>query len=196
MTPIYSYLPPFHQDPKEVLALVPRNMITCITSRPSYPAWPWAVEELDCTAWRCLHSGSFKPVRRTTERDGRPVLDAQGILGFWVDTRFVIESWLRVDHLPLATQLLWFGVEIAYWRSEVERWTQHPDAWQQADAPFTDHIKSPRTHREALRQARQEVDRALRRAQAFAACHRLSVGQDVLNAGIQFAPGSVQMALL
>jgi hypothetical protein len=113
-----------------------------------------------------------------------------------VDTRFVIESWVRVDHLPPATQLLWFGVEIAYWRSEVERWTQHPDAWQQADAPFTDHIKSPRTHREALRQARQEVDRALRRARAFAACHRLSVGQDVLNAGIQFAPCSVQMALL
>jgi hypothetical protein len=196
VTPIFSYLPPFHQDPQEVLALVPRNMIACITLRPSYPAWPWAVEELDRTAWRCLHSGSLKLVHRTTERDGQPVLDAQGILGFWADTRFVVEAWLRVDHLPPDTQLSWFGVEITYWRSQVERWTQYPDAWQHAYAPFTACVKNPKTHREALQQARQEVDRALRRARAFAACHKLSVGQDVLNAGIQFAPCPVQMALL
>ncbi len=196
MTPIYSFLPPYHDHPQQMLDLVRDNMIACIKNRASYPVWPWAIEELSNSAWRSLHSGAIKLVRLTTERDGKPVLDAKGILGFWMDGHFVVEHWVRVDHLALNTQLMWFGVEIAYWRSEVEWWAQHPDAWQHADAPFTDHTKSPRTYREALRQAHLEVERALKRARAFAACHRLSLGQDILNAGVQYAPCSVQMALL
>src|SRR5512136_3048002 len=122
MTPIYSFLPPYHDTPQQVLDLVPDNMITCIKNRASYPAWPWAIEELNNSAWRCLHSGMIKLVRLTTERDGQPVLDAKGVLGSWVDGHFVIEHWIRVDHLAPNIQLMWFSVEIAYWRSEVEQW--------------------------------------------------------------------------
>jgi hypothetical protein len=196
MTPIYSFLPPYHDHPQQVLDLVPDSMIACIKNRASYPAWPWPLEEMSNSAWRNLHSGTIKLVRLTTERDGKPVLDAKGILGFWVDGHFVVEHWIRVDHLALNTQLMWFGVEIAYWRSQVKRWTQHPDAWQQADAPFADCVESPRTHREALRQARLEVERALKRARAFAACHGLSLGPEILNAGIGSASAERQLALL
>jgi hypothetical protein len=197
MTPIYSFLPPYHDCPQQVLDLVPDNMLECIKNRASYPVWPWAVEELNNSAWRCLRSGAIKLVRLTTEQDGKPVLDAKSILGCWTSQdRFVVEHWVRTDHLSAATQLMWFGVEIAYWRSEVERWTHDSYAWQQAHAPFADHAESPRTRREALRQAHLEVERALKRARAFAACHGLSLGQDILNAGLQFAPCSTQMALL
>ena len=117
MTPIYSFLPPYHDRPQQVLELVPNSMIVCIKNRASYPLWPWSIEELNNSAWRCLHSGAIKLVRWTAERDGKPVLDAKGILGSWVDEHFVIEHWIRVDHLAPNIQLMWFGVEIAYWRS-------------------------------------------------------------------------------
>jgi hypothetical protein len=197
MTPIYSFLPPYHDHPQQVLDLVPDNMIACIKNRAAYPAWPWAIEELNNSAWRCLHSGVIKLVRLTTERDGKPVLDAKSILGCWTSQdRFVVEHWVRTDHLCLATQLMWFGVEIAYWHSEIEQWMHSPDAWQHADAPFTNHAKSPRTRREALRQAHLEVERALKRARAFATCHGLSLGPEILNAGIECASAKMQMALL
>lgn len=195
MTPIYSFLPPYHDHPQQVLDLVPDNMSACIKNRASYPAWPWAIEELGDSAWRCLHSGMIKLVRLTTERDGKPVLDAKSILGCWTSQdRFVVEHWVRTDHLCPATQLMWFGVEIAYWRSEVEQWTQDSCAWQQAHAPFMDHAGRPGTRREALRQAHLEVESALKRARAFAACHGLSLGPEILNAGIGSA--GRQLALL
>ncbi len=171
-------------------------MIACIKNRASYPLWPWAIEELNNSAWRCLHSGAIKLVRLTSERDGKPVLDAKGILGSWVDGHFVIEHWIRVDHLAPNIQLMWFSVEIAYWRSEVEQWTRDSCAWQQARAPFTGHAGRPGTRREALRQAHLEVERALKRARAFAACHGLSLGPEILNAGIGSASAGCQLALL
>lgn len=195
MTPIYSFLPPYHDHPQQVLDLAPGNMLECIKNRASYPMWPWAIEELSNSAWRCLHSGAIKLVRLTTERDGKPVLDAGSILGGWVDRRFVVEHWVRVDHLPPNTQLMWFGVEIAHWRLRVEQWMHSPGVWQQVHTPFADHVKNPRTRREALRQAHLEVERALKRARAFAASYGLSLGPEILNAGIE-STSELQMALL
>ncbi len=171
--PIYSYLPPFHAYPGEVLERMPRSMVECIRGRPSYPAWPWAIEELHDTAWRNLQGGGIRQVLSIHERLGRPVLDQGEIIGFWADDRFVVEHWVRVDHLPPATQLLWFGMELAYWRSQANS-------------------KACRTR---AKSPEQEIDRVTREARAFALCHGLCAEPDVLNAGINTLPGSVQMAL-
>jgi hypothetical protein len=193
MTPIYSFLPPYHTDPQEVLDLAPRNMLQCIKNRVSYPMWPWAVEEMNNTAWRSLHSGAIKLVRLTTERDGKPVLDAKCILGFWADDgRFVVEHWVRVDHLPLGAQLMWFGVEIAYWRAQAKWWTDGPRAWLHDPS----YALSPKSCRARVREAQQQTELALRRARAFAVGYGLSLGPEILNAGIECASAEMQMALL
>jgi len=192
MTPIYSFLPPYHDHPQQVLDLVPDNMLECIKNRASYPVWPWAVEELNNSAWRCLHSGAIKLVCLTTERDGKPVLDAKGILGCWVNDQFVVEHWVRVDHLSLNKQLMWFGVEIAYWRAQAGWWTNGPRAWLRDPA----YAQSPKSCRAQIKQAQQQTDLALRRARAFAACHGLCPGPEILNAGIESTPAELQMALL
>ncbi len=192
MTPIYSFLPPYHDHPQQVLDLVPDNMLECIQNRASYPVWPWAVEELNNSAWRCLRSGAIKLVRLTTERDGKPVMDAKGILGCWANNQYVVEHWVRVDHLSLNTQLMWFGVEIAYWRAQSRWWTDGPKAWLRDPS----YAQSPKLCRAQVKRAQQQTELALRRARAFAACHKLSVGQDVLNAGIGSTSAEGQLALL
>ena len=192
MTPIYSFLPPYHDQPQQVLDLVPDNMLECIKNRAFYPMWPWAIEELNNSAWRCLRSGAIKLVRLTTERDGKPVLDARSIVGGWVDSRFVVEHWVRVDHLSLSTQLMWFGVEIAYWRAQARWWMDGSKAWLHDPS----YAQSPKSCREQIKHAQQQTELALRRARAFAACYGLSLGPEILNAGIEGTPAELQMALL
>jgi hypothetical protein len=192
MTPIYSFLPPHHDHPQQVLNLVPDNMLECIKNRASYPMWPWAVEELNNSAWRCLRSGAIKLVRLTTERDGKPVLDARSILGGWAGRRFVVEHWVRVDHLSQSTQLMWFGVEIAYWRTQARWWTDGSKAWLR-DPSYAQSLKSCRAQ---VKHAQQQTELSLRRARAFAASYGLSLGPEILNAGIENTPAEIQMALL
>jgi hypothetical protein len=42
-------------------------------------------------------------------------------LGVWVDERFCIEHWVRVDHLPSDSQLAWFAIDLKYRNLRLER---------------------------------------------------------------------------
>jgi hypothetical protein len=165
-------------------------------TRPHYPAWPWEVEELTNTAWRNAQSGKLLYVRLPTVYRGKPILDPNMVIGFWAEGRLLVEDWARVDHLPLGTQLQWYGAEIAYWRLQMLWWNKETKGWL-ASPPLEDpslaHLKAG--HLKAWR-AEREMNRAARQAQAFAACYGLAGLPEVLNTGVQLVQPAVQTSFL
>ena len=131
--PVYSSIPAVHAEPVALIDLAQR--LWCeppelYTARDEYPALPWKMIELSPSQWRNLFTGSLFQVtelKSIRQHHAYPepidVTRSRGSLsiGLWWNARFVIEDWVRVDHLPLAVQLKWYEFELAYRR---RRWSE------------------------------------------------------------------------
>lgn len=175
---------------------------TLAASRECYLALPWCMEGLVGTTWRNIHTGEAKSVHHLgTNRFGRPVLCAAPatppvpcgqnleIIGFWSGDRYLVEEWVRVDHISEEAQLCWFGVELAWLRRQVTL----------CESKVAEY-RWDTTNRNLQKRVRQEYQFQLQRAEAsmrdFAARHDLFIPLEVLNSGIggsESAPAQMAM---
>lgn len=118
-TPIYSPIPSYFDSNDQVLVAHYTGKI--YRSRDLYPALDWSLEELPGTLWRNIHSGVRVFIGGLSQSDEGPIpipvysytlFEEQ--FGFWEDGHFIIEDWVRVDHLAPHIELNWFGVELKY----------------------------------------------------------------------------------
>jgi len=131
--PVYSYIPAVHTEPVAVIDLAQRlwrDSPEVYTARNEYPALPWKMIELSPSQWRNLFTGSLFQVTelksvRQHHAYPEPIDASRSVgalsIGLWWNARFVIEDWVRVDHLPLAVQLKWYEFELTYRR---RRWSE------------------------------------------------------------------------
>lgn len=126
--PAHSPLPAWHTDAtaaSEYSQLVQLDGSALYVERDQYPALPWHLGELVQSAWRNIYTGGLfqaRELRPLSKHHGYPSLIESGnqpwpdSIGLWWNERFVIEHWLRVDHLPVTVQMQWFAFELAYRR--------------------------------------------------------------------------------
>jgi len=95
-------------------------------ARLKYPCSPWTMQELVGSQWRARYTGDLAIIRGMgVDRSGHPQLyygdkphwdDWGRTLGLWSwpgERRYVVDSYVRVDHLTPEQQLEWMLVEIA-----------------------------------------------------------------------------------
>ena len=133
MTILYSPYPADPATPAELLAIYNGALFM---QRESYPALPWPMESLVGTTWINLHIGTemtirtLRPATRAfdgTDPAGWGDIDPyETSLGFWIHRkdesgswvphRYIIESWVRMDHWQGAYEDLWELVLMDYQR--------------------------------------------------------------------------------
>lgn len=96
--------------------------------RDEYPVLPWTMDELPGTAWRNLHTFSLETIQEIRENrygkpgpDPDPYIDAMFSIGLWSNNRFVIDNYVRVDHLPATIQMEWHNSRVTYQGRQVIR---------------------------------------------------------------------------
>ncbi len=187
-TPLYS---PLSGDPSlSYEELYASYEMTSVQARECYPALPWCMEELVGTTWRNIHTGEAQTVHHLgINRFGKPVLCAAPanppvpfgqnleVIGFWSGDRYLVEDWVRVDHISEEAQLCWFGVEQA-WLSRQVTFCEGKIAEYRWDT----------TNRNLQKRMQKEYQLQLRRAELrmreFADRHHLSIPLEVLNSGL------------
>ncbi len=170
-------------------------------ARESYPALPWLMETVVGTTWRHIQRGEAQTIHHLdVDRFGRPILcaapteDAKAALelplGFWSGGRYVIEDWVRVDHLHEEVQLRWFGVALAWLRGRIAFCEQKIAEYQFDRVNRELHIRMQKEYQLQLQVAEG-------RMRDFAARYHLAIPLDVLNSGLQGSERDpAQMALL
>lgn len=171
--PVYSPLPAWHTEAAAASDYSQRVQLdgpALYVGRDAYPPLPWTFSELVPSAWRNSYTGGLFQVgelRYVSEHHPYPSLVEAGgqrwpaSIGLWWNQRFVIEHWLRVDHLPVAVQLQWFALELGYHRRRL------------AEVQISRHRE--RFDVEAIQRAIQAAERAARQ---FAIEHTLPLLPD------------------
>lgn len=165
--------------------------------RPEFPTAPWTMAALIGTTWRNLHTGSVVTVDQVhADGFGHPHLCAglsaygndalyphpRDHIGIWIDDRYVVEHWVRVDHWSPAAQLPWYALRIARFRDAIAQ-SQASAAeiqanWARTSCASTNYHLALR----AATSAQAELPGALDDLHAFAARHGLAVTPDLINA--------------
>ena len=126
--PVYSLLPAWHTAAALASDQAQRVQLdgpALYIGRDDYPALPWTFGDLVPSAWRNIYTGGLFQVgalRPLSKHQAYPCPVKAGeehwpsSIGLWWNKRFVIEHWLRVDHLPVAVQMQWFAFELTYHR--------------------------------------------------------------------------------
>jgi hypothetical protein len=124
-TAIYSPLPSYFETNEEVLIAYYTGKI--YRNPLLYPALAWSLEEISGTTWRNIHSGASVFIGGLSQSDEGPVpipvyayplFEEQ--FGFWQGGRYIVEDWVRVDHLAPQIELSWFGVELKYLQALID----------------------------------------------------------------------------
>ena len=153
--------------------------------RDNYLALPWAMQDLVGTIWRNVHAGSLKMINALQmDQWGQPQLPTVSeystgyltwTLGLWLYDRYIVDDCMRVDHLSLEEQLVWFGFRVGHLR-EIVAWqrrqsndspriTQWPTRVKEKDLPFEE----------------QELFYAEQQMQVFAQKNNLSIPPEILH---------------
>lgn len=205
-TPLYSPLPAEHDDPWTLIEATRQQHAWpywAPAERDGYPALPWALEELPGTAWRALYTGEGvwvdhlepKEVYRkrapgplipmAAARPGDEALSVQfareAHIGFYDDGRFVIEHWVRVDHLTAETQLEWYGVEIADRQCTIRLLRQRLSEMEAAPERVSCYAANRNSCRRDIKFEQERLEGALALARGFADEHGLDLTPAMLN---------------
>jgi len=128
---------------------------------------PWSMEELPGTTWRNAYTFAPETVKEIAlNRYDKPgpdpdaYINAMFSLGLWRGDRFIVEHWVRVDHLDAKIQQAWAIERVRYCRQEVRQAEQDYD-----DAKHKRNLSSSPTYQKQhlqwkekdLAQARQEL---------------------------------------
>lgn len=201
-TPIYSPLP---GDPTSTYEQICESYDllgkASSLSRESYPALPWILETLVGTTWRHIQRGDIQIIHHLdVNHFGRPILCAASTentstpaalpIGFWSGGRYVIEHWVRVDHLRKEVQLHWYAVALAWLRGQIALCEQKIAEYQLDRVNRELHLHMQKAYQFQLQVAEGHM-------RDFAARHHLAIPLDVLNSGLQGSERDpAQMALL
>ena len=161
----------------------------CI-QRDAYTALPWVMESLVGTTWRNISTGESQVVHHIgVNRFKKPVLCKAPVqtkkpggaflecIGFWSDNRYIVEHWVRVDHLKPLTQVYWFGLQLGWLRKQIALYERKIEEYRRD--PTNRHL-CEREKQNCFTQL-QEAEHHLR---TFSATHHLSIPFEVLNSGV------------
>lgn len=121
---VHSYMPVWHDDPAEATAAhiahpMPRSFDDRDRFYGAAPALPLTIADLPGTKWRQCRVGRLLEVTGLylDETDlprticaGHPQADWDYLLDWY--GLAIVESWVRVDHLPAEVQLAWYMMEL------------------------------------------------------------------------------------
>jgi hypothetical protein len=202
--PVYSPFPSHHTNPEEIKETVEELRSTRPWHRENCPPLPWTMRELVGSGWCNVYTGGYTEVLALVESvDGEPLLqNYEGVgwnlngLGFWWADRYVIENWVRVDHLPPAVRFAWFAVELARWHEEENRKRRALACMDEDPGRVSCYRENRSMVLRAVKREQEEAKRVIEEMYAFARKHGLEVTTDVLNAGVEHLTGPVQLGLL
>jgi hypothetical protein len=165
--------------------------------RRHFPPSATDMHRLIGTTWRNLHTASvIAKVVLVVDRWGHPHLCAAGAaaqrhtggvtgIGSWIDGRYTIEHWVRVDAWEPAAMVAWYVLAVAAPRDglmDAQRKASEIRAnWHTTSCPST----NLRLAVQDAAQHRASLAAALRDLHAFADAHGLTVTRDMVN-GIPF----------
>jgi hypothetical protein len=203
--PIYSVLSPEATSPDHEDSLYRSTLWGCsrqgwrsaAVQREDYPALPWTMDAIVPSTWINIHTGIEMrvgdvlpdrfgypiPVEAGTvfERDQR-FFDRLGLgLGFWTYSRFVIEHWVRVDHLPPDARVRWFGVEIASIRRKIAQSRSSIAEMDAAPHKVSCYSTNRNIRLRDIEYGEKRLQKAVQRMQAFANDHGLMLTSEQLN---------------
>jgi len=161
-----------------------------------YILLPWTMEELPGTTWRNAYTFAPETVKElNTDNFGKTGPDpakTSGImfsLGLWRGDRFIVEHWVRVDHLPAKVQQAWAAARVGYCRQEVRTAQQ-----DYADAKAgTKHYSSPTYQKRHLQWKEKDLAQARQELAELTQRLGLTLALDIRNVG---ATQGDQLALL
>lgn len=177
---------------------------TELTSRDLYPSLPWMMADLPGTIWRNAYTHCAVTIREIrANREGKPGPDpdewinALFEIGLWWGDRFVIDRWMRVDHLSIEAQMDWYLAEVA------RNVTEHLRAIQLLQGKKRQSRKRDSCYGFNLRLRQADVERtenaresAIRLTRVFADEHGIVFTIDNLNQIVVQQDWTTQLALL
>lgn len=193
LTPVYSPFSIAEVPTPDCAKLIYQEIcVKRLWPRKTYPALPWAMEQLVGTTWRNIHCGDLTQVMAIQQdRWNNPVLayksehswgEPRWQLGlFWPDEfdggRYVVEDWVRVDLLPAEDQLRWFEFHLGRINAQIAL-----DVQRLAEcAPGGDRVKR-QWRIEDLARDRREAAAAEKLLRSFASSAGLQISAEIVNA--------------
>jgi hypothetical protein len=148
----------------------------------NYLPLPWTMQDLVGANWRNVHTGSLamaSPLQRNPAGELQLTTQLPGgypwPLGHWYSHLYVVEHWLRVDHLSLEEQLVWFGFRVGWLREKIvwekQQLTTLPHTTQ---GPVRAKMKERLYEEQCLLDAESQM-------QLFAQHHHLSIPPEILD---------------
>jgi len=167
--------------PAEISALVEQYQRKREPSREHYPILPWTMDELPGTTWRNPYTAGSVTIHEIRENragkpgpDPDPWINAMFAIGLWWGDRFVIDCWVRVDHLSIETQMEWHLALVIYCAGEVGKARRSLEDKKNARADSCHGANVNLRKRDLERTQEQHAD-AARKAREFATSHGLPV---------------------
>lgn len=182
----------------------PRPPRTKFTSRDLYPPLPWVMADLPGTTWRNVYvrrATTIKGIRanRCGELGPDPdeCINAMFEIGLWWGDRFVIDHWVRVDHLNIEAQMDWHLAEVARNISEHHRAVQAlQKKRKERRGRYSCYGANLRIRQADVERAETRRETTIRLARAFADKHGIVFTTDTMNQIVVRQDQTAQLALL
>ncbi len=159
---------------------------------------PWQAEDLIGTTWVNVWTGHINtviayevPAPKWRPDEGKALIfdspfngdSFKDTLGFWMYDRYIIEHWLRYDHLTPQGKLEWMCLGISHIQDKINQ-TKTTIAGYHPDRTSC-YAANMRYATESLSRLRVEKTKALDRTRRHADKHGLDVPMGLINAGVK-----------
>ncbi len=153
-----------------------RSPDTKHTSRDLYLPLPWMMADLPGTTWRNAHSLQTTTVEKIRANcrgklgpDPDEYINSMFSLGLWLgEDRFVIDHWIRIDHLGAVAQMDWHIDAIIHSVDEYHRAIQAIEKLRECGEHASCFAANFNLHKCSVEHSERRREAVIRKAKVFA----------------------------